>query len=348
MNTPVQNQDQQRGRKKVVIVAMARPFLLDIAGPSDVFNFTNKCLSEITPNMGYEIVLASPTPDVSVISSGIELKCQLPATAVPFPIDTLIVAGNDLSEHKSDKLDAFYNWLATVNEHNTRRVGSVCSGAFALAQVGLLDGKNATTHWDLADKLKKQYPRVKVNSNPFYTRDGNIYTSGGVSAGIDLALALVEEDFGRDIAVKVARHMVFYLNRPGFQSQFGNLIPVFETNNIASRLHQFVKEHLSEPIDLNMIAESLHMSARNLTRVVLKETGMTPMKLVDKLRVDFARKLLEESDFSLERISVQCGLGGLMSMRRTFIRHLSITPSDYRKTFKNATNHLKIIEQLSI
>ena len=332
----VQKPNPGSGKKKVVIVAMARPFLLDIAGPSDVFNFTNKSLLELGSADGYEVILASPTSDVNVVSSGIDIRCQLPVMDVPFPIDTLIIAGNDLSEHDSPRLEPFYKWLSTVTEENTRRIGSVCSGAFALAKVGLLDNKRATTHWDFAGKLKKQFPKVKVNTNQFYIKDGNIYTSGGVSSGIDLTLALVEEDFGHDLAVKIARHMVFYLNRPGFQSQFGNLVPVFETNNIATRLHQLVKENVSELLDLNVIADRLNMSARNLSRVVQKETGMSPVKFVEKLRVDFARKLLEESDYSLERISVQCGLGSLVSMRRTFLRHLSVTPSDYRRTFKKA------------
>ncbi|NOW96018.1 GlxA family transcriptional regulator [Mucilaginibacter sp. SG564] len=337
MKMSVKNKGSLPGKKKVVIVAMARPFLLDIAGPSDVFNFSNKCLQDLGRDDGYDIILASPTSDVNVVSSGIHIRCCTSVMEVEFPIDTLLIAGNDLSEHEQPKLEPFHEWLSGVNEQNTRRVGSVCSGAFALAKVGLLDGRKATTHWDYAQTLKRKYPKVLVDINQFYIKDGYVYTSGGVSSGIDLALALVEEDFGRDIAVKVAREMVFYLNRPGFQSQFGNLVPVFEKNNIATRLHQLVKENLSELLDLNILADKLHMSGRTLSRLVIKETGMSPVKFVEKLRVDFARKLLEESDFSLERISVQCGLGGLVSMRRVFIRHLSITPSDYRKLFKNAT-----------
>ncbi|HEY0245286.1 MAG TPA: helix-turn-helix domain-containing protein, partial [Mucilaginibacter sp.] len=169
--------------------------------------------------------------------------------------------------------------------------------------------------------------------------DENIYTSAGVSSGIDLALALVEEDYGKDIAVKVARQLVFYLSRPGFQSQFGNLLPVYESANIANQLQQLLKDHLHEPLNVSRIAEHLHMSVRNLTRVFHKQTGMSPAKFVEKLRVETARKFLEDTNIPLERIAEQCGLGGLVSMRRTFLRHLMTTPSDYRRAFRTSLKH---------
>ncbi|NOW96141.1 transcriptional regulator GlxA family with amidase domain [Mucilaginibacter sp. SG564] len=252
------------------------------------------------------------------------------------PIDTLIVAGNDFQALKNPEYDDFFNWLSSLNENNTRRIGSVCGGAFALARAGILNGRKATTHWDLSKRLKKDYPLIDVDSSAFLTTDGHIYTSGGVTSGIDLALALVEEDHGKDIAIQVARKLVFYLNRPGFQVQFANLLPVYESSNIASKLQNWFMENLHEPLDVVRIANHLNMSPRNFTRVFHKQTGVPPAKFIEKLRVETARKYLEDSNMSIEGIAEKCGLGGLVSMRRTFLRHLMTTPSDYRRTFRTS------------
>lgn len=327
----------ERGKKQVVIVAMTRLLLLDFAGPADVFNYANKCLQEAGSGEGYDVLVAAPTWDRTVaMATGIDISCRVSAMEVQLPIDTLVIAGNDFSETRVAEFGPFYQWLSGINEDNTRRIASVCGGAFVLAKAGLLDGRKATTHWDLSEKLKNNYPQIEVNANPFFINDGPIYTSAGVSSGIDLALALVEEDYGKDIAIQVARQLVFYLSRPGFQSQFGNLLPVFESQNIANKLQHWLKDHLHEPLELSRIAGHLHMSVRNFTRVFHKQTGMSPAKFVEKLRVETARKFLEETDFSLERIAEQCGLGGLVSMRRIFLRHLQTTPSDYRRAFRTS------------
>ena len=316
---------------------MTKLLLLDFAGPADVFNYATKCLQDAGSDGGYEVIVVAPTSDkVVVTASGIDIHCRSSAMEVNIPIDTLMIAGNDFSEHLVAALMPFYQWLSTINERNTRRIASVCGGAFVLAKAGLLNGRKATTHWDMSERLKKNYPQVKVNTNPFFVNDGNIYTSAGVSSGIDLALALVEDDYGKDIALQVARQLVFYLCRPGFQSQFGNLLPIYESANIAGQLQQWLKKHLHEPLDVSRIAEHLHMSVRNLTRVFQKQTGMSPAKFVEKLRIEAARRFLEDTDLPLERIAEQCGLGGLVSMRRTFLRHLMVTPSDYRRAFRTA------------
>lgn len=348
MNHDTEGNNNYPQKKRVVIVALTRLLLLDFAGPADVFNYATRCLQETGSGEGYEVLVVAPTADKLVaIASGVEIRCKLSAMEVGFPIDTLIIAGNDFSEDAAAALVPFYQWLSAVNEGNTRRIASVCGGAFALAKAGLLNGRKATTHWDLNEKLKKNYPQVEVNTDPFFTNDGNIYTSAGVSAGIDLALALVEEDFGKDIAVKVARQLVFYLNRPGFQSQFGNLLPVYESSNIANKLQEWLKGHLHEPLDVSSIAAHLNMSVRNLTRVFQKQTGMSPAKFVEKARVETARRLLEDTDLPLERISEQCGLGGLVSMRRIFLRHLMTTPSDYRRAFRTSLKHAETEHLLS-
>lgn len=332
-NTIVNNQE----RKQVVIVAMSGNMLLDFAGPADVFTNANKCLSLTDSTMGYDVLIASPTMSRKVTTSaGIEIICQQCAMEITRPIDTVIVAGNDFQTLQKTEYADFCNWLSLINDKNTRRIGSVCGGAFALAEAGLLNGKKATTHWQLSERFKKEYPLVDVNTNAFYTIDGHIYTSGGVSSGIDLALALVEEDHGKDIAIQVARRIVFYLSRPGFQIQFANLLPVYESSNIAGKLNAWLSENLHQPLDVIRIANHLNMSPRNFTRVFHKQTGMPPAKFIEKLRIETARKYLEDTNLSLENIAEKCGLGVLVSMRRTFLRHLMTTPSDYRRAFRTS------------
>lgn len=324
-------------KKSVVIVVMTGNMLLDFAGPSDVFTNADHCLQTVGSTEGYEVLIAAPTTDRTVrTSTGVEIRCPYHAMEIALPIDTLIIAGNDFREAAAVALEDFYRWLAMAGAANTRRIASICGGAFALAKAGLLDGKKATTHWDLSEKLKREYPSIKVNANHFFTNDGNIYTSAGVSSGIDLSLAMVEEDFGKDIAIRVARKLVFYLSRPGFQAQFGNLLPVYEEENIARKIQSWLRDHLHESLEVGRIAGKMNMSTRNFTRVFHRETGMPPAKFIEKLRVEAARKFLEDTDLPLERIAEQCGMGNLVSMRRIFLRHLFVTPSDYRRTFKTA------------
>jgi transcriptional regulator GlxA family with amidase domain len=324
-------------KKRVVIVAMSGNMLLNFAGPADVFINANKSLCASGLDSGYEVIVVSPTANKVVNTLvGVEMHCCYSAMEITQPIDTLVIAGNDHAELNNPLYSPFYNWLSNINENNTRRIASICGGAFALARVGLLNGRKATTHWDMSERLKKTYPLVHVDTNAFFINDGAIYTSGGVSSGIDLSLALVEEDYGKDVAIKVARKLVFYLSRPGFQSQFGNLLPVYESSNIAQKLHNWFNDHLHEPLDLVRIADHLNMSTRNFTRVFHKQTGIPPAKFIEKFRVETARKYLEDTDIALERIAEQCGLGNLVSMRRTFLRHLMTTPSDYRRTFRTS------------
>jgi transcriptional regulator GlxA family with amidase domain len=337
MNQRTYDNSTDSKRKQVVIVAMSGNLLLNFSGPADVFINADKSLRASGSGAGYNVLIVSPTASKKIkTSAGMEIHCEYSAMDIDTPIDTLIIAGNDFIELNNPEYVPFYNWLSKINEHTTRRIGSVCGGAFSLAKTGLLNGRKATTHWELNEKLKKSYPLIQVDTNDFFTKDGHIYTSGGVSSGIDLALALVEEDHGKDLAIKVARKLVFYLSRPGFQSQFGNLLPVYESSNIAEKLQSWFKEHLHEPLDVVRIADHLNMSTRNFTRVFHKQTGIPPAKFIEKLRVETARKYLEDTDMPLERIADQCGLGNLVSMRRTFLRHLMTTPSDYRRAFRTS------------
>jgi transcriptional regulator GlxA family with amidase domain len=322
-------------RKRVVIVMMSTNLLLPVAGPLDVFNYANKIFRRSGTSQGYDITVVTPIRiDKIVWHSGIEIRCRYSALDIKDPIDTLLIAGNNFDKLENPAYEEFYRWLSRQEKKKTRRIGSICGGAFALAKAGLLDQRRATTHLDCCQRLKDNYPLVKLDPNAFYTQDGPIYTSGGVTSGIDLALALVEQDHGKDIAGEIARKLVVLLSRPGCQAQFGNLLPVFETANLAEKIRPWLSEHLHERLDIGRIAAHLSMSPRNFTRVFHKQTGLSPAKYVEKFRIESARKYLQDSDVSLERIAERCGLGGLVSMRRAFLRNLKTTPSEYRHAFR--------------
>ncbi|RBQ11531.1 GlxA family transcriptional regulator [Pedobacter miscanthi] len=326
-------------KKKVIIVAMTGRMMMDFVGPADVFTTTNLFLKHSGLDEGYEVLIAAPTADKKVSTgAGADLLCNTSVLDIRSSIDTLIISNYESHESPAEIFEPFYKWLSKRTEKNTRRIASVCAGTFALAKAGLINNRKVTTHWEQNEKLQKSYPLLMVDTNPFYVKDGHIYTSGGVSSGIDLALAMVEEDFGKDVAIQVARELVVYLYRPGYQSQFGNLLPVIESSALSQKLRSWVLEHLNEQLDVKRIADHLNMSPRNFTRVFHKRTGTPPAKFVEKVRVEQARKLLEDTDDSLENIAERCGFGAPSSMRRTFLRLLMITPSDYRRAFRVPIN----------
>jgi transcriptional regulator GlxA family with amidase domain len=329
--------DYDQTPKKVVIVAINAHMLIVFAGPTDVFLNANIILQEYGIYNAYNVQVVAATADKKIdTGTGMTMVCEHTAMEIKDPIDTVIIAGNGARGANQPVLEDFYDWLAARDEHNTRRIAAICGGVFALAKAGLLNGRKATTHWQHAEKLNREYPEIQVNSDPIYKRDGHVYTAGGGSSGIDLALAMVEQDYGKEIAGRVAKRIVFYLNRPGYQAQFGNLLPVYEPQHIAQKAKAWLNDHLHEKLDINQVAEHMHMSTRNFTRVFSKQTGMPPAKFIEKLRVEAARKYLEDTDISIERVSEQCGLGGLVNMRRTFLRHLNTTPSDYRRSFRTS------------
>lgn len=313
-------------------------FLLDFAGPCDVFAAADKILNG---NGGYDILLASPVNTKKISTkAGIDIVCQTTVSTITQPIDTVIIAG--FSMPLLENGDRFFQWLKSIYP-TVNRIGSICVGAFALAEAGILDGKKATTHWEFSQRFQQRYPMVEVDTDPFFTRDTNVYTSGGVSSGIDLALALVEEDHGRDVALQVARKLILHLKRPGYQSQFSKVLEIHRLeNSIGGKLYEWMIRHLADDLSIESLAEKSNMSVRNFARVFQKETGITPAKFVEKVRVEVARRYLEDSDLSVDQIGAKCGLGGLITMRRTFIRHMNISPSDYRRTFRTS---LQTIEE---
>ncbi len=249
------------------------------------------------------------------------------------PIDTLIVAGGT-GTRRAEEDDALVEWIADAAKRS-RRVASVCTGAFLLARAGLLDGRRATTHWASCADLATRYPAVTVEPDPIFVRDGNVVTSAGVTAGMDLALALVEEDLGREVALEAARWLVVFLQRPGGQAQFSAQLAAQTADRAPLReLQAWIPDHLDEDLTVPALARRSNMSDRNFARAFRRETGMTPAAYVETARVERARIALETGDLPVEAIAGQAGFGTVETMRRAFRRRVGVSPIDYRDRFR--------------
>jgi transcriptional regulator GlxA family with amidase domain len=317
--------------RKILIVAFPDVQALDITGPSEVFSLADRIAGG-----AYSLELGAADGLPITTSSGLRL---LPHRALPRgsrAIDTLVVAGGfgvSAAEH-DERLIA---WLRAASTRS-RRVASVCTGAFLLARAGLLDGRRATTHWAACRALAERHPEVEVAADPIYVRDGNVYTSAGVTAGIDLALGLVEEDLGPRVAVDVARALVLFIRRPGGQAQFS----VGLAGQMAQRpslrdLQDWMSGHLDEDLSASALAARSFMSTRNFARVFCREVGTTPAVYVELLRVERARLLLETTDLQLAEIVRLCGFGTIETLRRSFARRLHVSPAAYRTRFRPRT-----------
>jgi transcriptional regulator GlxA family with amidase domain len=323
--------------KHIVILAPPMTSILDVAGPLEVFAKTIDYIKENVPSVRQSYtthILSIDSSTVVPTSSGLPIVCEGGLQSIEYDIDTFLIAGKGSPEEKV--LQILLSWLKD-NVNKVRRVGSICAGAFILAEAGILNGRRATTHWRVCDKLIRHYPEIKVEKDPIYIKDGNIYTSAGISTGIDMSLALVEEDFGRDIAVMVARLLVLYLKRPGNQSQFSNIL-MHQTVDYEpiKAIQDWIIDNLDKELTVEVLAEKVSMSPRNFARVFLRETGITPAKYIEKVRLETARRRLEETRLTIEEISDECGIGSADRLRRLFLRHLRTTPCEYRKNFATA------------
>jgi transcriptional regulator GlxA family with amidase domain len=225
-------------------------------------------------------------------------------------------------------------WLRDARRH-ANRCGSICTGAFVLAAAGLLDGRRATTHWAMAAELGRRYPQVQVDVDRIFVRDGRVYTSAGVTAGIDLALGMIEEDHGRTLALRVARSLVVYLKRPSGQSQFSNhLLAQFAASPPVRLAQEWALEHLTADLSVRTLAGRAHMSERSFRRAFAEETGETPRDFVERIRVDAARLLFEEAQLSAQAVATRCGFETVDNLRRAFVRRLGVTPQQYRQRFR--------------
>jgi transcriptional regulator GlxA family with amidase domain len=312
--------------RKIVIVGPPPVQILDVTGPLEVFSNAP----------GYDIQLGNPGPERSLHTNrGIALSEAKPIEEISGPIDTLIIAGGRGAETgKYDK--DFIAWIAATGTRS-RRVASICTGAFLLAAAGLLDGKDAVTHWVFCDQLAKEFPKVNVRPEPIYLKDGSIYTSAGITAGIDLSLALVEEDHGHEAALRIARFLVMFLVRPGGQAQFSHMLShQAVTSQPLRELQVWMLENLRADLSVEKLAERIGMSARHFTRVCLRETKMNPGQFVDRMRVEAAQQMIDSSTMGLKEIADACGFQTADSMRRTFLRVIGITAGEYMDRFKRS------------
>ncbi|WP_030620736.1 GlxA family transcriptional regulator [Streptomyces sclerotialus] len=298
---------------------------LDVTGPLEVFTGA----AYRTPG-AYRVRTATLDGGPVRSSSGLRITPDLALPDVA-PPDTLLVPGGQGTRDPDPRL---VDWLRTHAPRARRKV-SVCTGAFLLAAAGLLDGRRATTHWAMCDTLASRFPRVDVDPEPIFIRAGDLATSAGVTAGIDLALALVEEDLGRDVALTVARHLVVYLRRPGNQTQFSAQLAAQTAERPPLReLQHWITEHPAADLSVEALAARSGLSPRHFARAFRDEVGMTPGRYVDRVRLEAARRLLEDTTNGIERIARRCGYGTPESMRRAFLRTLGTGPAEYRRRFR--------------
>ena len=326
-NMPNDPRIQPKLPRPVELLVFPRVQILDVTGPLQVFATANDIAGGNVPP--YAIHVVSQAGDAVASSSGIGLLAH-PLPPHSSPLDTLIVAGGPGIEAAAAD-EALVDWVRG-RAQQARRFASVCTGAVLLAASGLLDGRRAATHWSLCSELARRFPSVQVQPDPIFVHDGPAWTSAGVTAGIDLALALVEEDLGRTVALAVARYLVVFLKRPGGQAQFSATLALQDDGRFDA-LHSWIGAHLSGDLSLAQLADRAGMSERSFSRHYLEATGQTPARAVETLRVEAARSLLLDSQLPVKRVAQRCGFGSEETMRRSFLRLLAATPQEYRARF---------------
>jgi transcriptional regulator GlxA family with amidase domain len=315
---------------RVGIVAPNGSQALDVIGPVDAFTQVNRLAESRTR---YEMVLIGMPGDLITAASGIRMVPDHRIGDEIPPIDTLLVAGSPDFEDAMRE-EALHEFLRQMAQQ-TRRLGSVCNGAFILGAAGLLKDRRATTHWQFAGVLAQMFPETRVEPDRIFVRDGPIYSSAGVTAGIDLALHLIEQDCGAAVSLAVARALVVFLRRPGGQSQFSEHLKAQSVGNAGLRdVLEFAIMHLDEDLSLRRLARLAGMSERSFARTFQQELFTTPARFVERARVEAARGLLESERSNLEQIAFHCGFGSADTMRRTFHRYLRVTPAEYRQRFR--------------
>jgi transcriptional regulator GlxA family with amidase domain len=314
--------------RRIVIVAFPDVQLLDVVGPLEVFSIA----SALHEHADYSVEVVTLDGAPARGTSGLPIVPHRRASAVRGPIDTLLVAGG-IGTRVAARDAALLRWVGAAAARSTR-VASVCTGAFVLAAAGLLDGRRVTTHWRACGELQRAYPNLTVEADPIFVRDGNIATSAGVTAGMDLALAFVEEDFGRDAALAVARQLVLFVRRPGGQSQFSAQLSAQHAQRPGLRdLQTYIAEQPTEDLSVAALASRAAMSPRHFARAFRSEIGVTPAVYVEQSRVEHARRLLETTDLGFGEVASLSGFGSVDTMRRAFARQLGVAPSDYRSRF---------------
>lgn len=321
--------DTQRkdlSKRRVIVVVVPPVDELDLVGPMQVFSAANRLAGRPV----YSVEVATNAPGMKVAGEGglLSFLAHRRFPELKGSFDSLLLVCGIATRNARDA--ALFAWLRKAAPV-IRRVGSVCAGAFLFAEAGLLNGRRAATHWKFADELAKRYPQVRVESQPLWVRDGNIYTSAGISAGIDLALAWVEEDCGAAVAHEVARELVLFLRRPGGQTQYSVSLAAQASEMTAiQELQVWIAENLQKKLSVQALADRVAMSVRNFERVFTRELGRTPSKYLLQVRVEAAQRQLERTDRGLKQIAAACGFASVDIMRRSFARFVGVTPSQYR------------------
>jgi transcriptional regulator GlxA family with amidase domain len=316
--------------RRVVFVTYPDFQALDLTGPLEVFALANRFSA--AGRAEYRTEVASPNGRAMRATSGIEIAAHRAITACRGPIDTLVVVGGLGVSHAVDD-ENLVAWIRSASGRS-RRVTSICTGTFLLAQAGLLEGRRATTHWSMCAQLTHDFPAITVDPDPIFVRDGNVWTSAGITAGMDLALALVEEDLGPERARQIARHLVLFVQRSGGQAQFSTQLAAQRPERMAlARLESWVADNLDHDLSVSALAARACMSVRNFSRQFVREFGITPASYVEAVRVEAARRLLETTRRGLDDIAGVCGFGTVETMHRSFKRTVKVTPGEYRRHF---------------
>ena len=321
--------------RRIILVVYPDFEPLDLTGPFSVFTGANYWLQKTqrTETNAYTVEVAGSQVGPLRAAGGLGVLVDRPFHAIRDGIDTVLIVGGPGTRGAMQN-HSLLTWLRRIAPR-VRRLGAICTGSFLLAKAGLLNGRRATTHWAWCAELARLFPQVLVEADPIFTRDENVYTSAGVTAGMDLALALVEEDHGREATLHVARELVLYVRRSGGQSQFSTLLSAQESNREPLReLQTWIVEHIDANLSVPALARRVAMSPRHFARVFTHEIGMTPGQFVEKARVEAARRRLEESPHGLKTIAADCGFGSADTMRRAFLRTLRVAPVAYRGRFR--------------
>jgi transcriptional regulator GlxA family with amidase domain len=333
--------DPAATRRRVVALALPGGDPLELVGPLEILGTANMVLESAgRPDLGYDFEVAAPAKGVILEWKGLKLIAERACHELRGPIDTLIVQAMDISA-AGLRERRMLRWLARVAPR-IRRVASVCSGTYVLAEAGLLDGRRATTHWAFCDDFARRYPRVRVDPEPIFVQDGNLYTSAGATAGLDLTLAFVEQDFGREVALRVAQYLVFFLKRPGNQAQFSvQMASQLAERDVIRDVQTYVYENLDADLSVLALAKRAAMSPRNFARVFAEQVGVTPGRFVEDARQEIARERLEQSKMTVDEIAAACGYHSAETMRQAFVRSLGVSPSEYRRRFASAVGPVR-------
>lgn len=330
--------DMKTGKDIRHVVILVHPYstLLNISAPIEVFqtavNNIDKAGNKV--DFSYQIHVVSSIKSTRIdMNPGISINCESSYHAINYPIDTLIVAG---APRKNGLKKDVLIWIKE-QANIVRRICSMCAGAFILAEAGVLDNKKAATHWQLCEEMADTYPDISVDMEAIFVKDGNVYTSAGVTAGLDLSLALIEEDLGKTFALHVAKMMVLFLKRPGNQTQYSTVLESQKTDyQPINKITDWIYYHLHEDITVEKLAELSLMSPRNFARVFVRELNKTPIKYVEKLRIETACRHLSDTQLTIDEIAHLSGLKNSLNMNRIFLKTFNTTPSQYRKNFSSS------------